>query len=82
MRPACWKAHGKETTAVPISVFQTENMITIELYFLSTSSITQKETKCKEHDDVKEHTSSTVAKAKNGFVFLLTLLHKGHAQHE
>jgi hypothetical protein len=26
--PACWKAHGSETTAVPIIVFQQLKMIT------------------------------------------------------
>ena len=28
MSPACWNAHGKETTALPIMVFQTEKMMT------------------------------------------------------
>ena len=38
-KPACWKAQGKDTTAEPIIVFHTENIMTNELYFSPGSAI-------------------------------------------
>ena len=37
--PDYWNAHGKDTTAEPVIVFQMEKMITMELCFEPGSSI-------------------------------------------
>ena len=39
IRPAYWYAQGMETTAVPIRVFQTEKMMTVEPCLLFRFSI-------------------------------------------
>ena len=52
-KPACWKAQGKDTTAEPIIVFHTENIMTNELYFSPGSARKSIQSEIRKHENVR-----------------------------